>query len=134
MPCAASPGWYCTPLYNRQTVCPANWYCLGGEEPARRCAEGTWSAVGSKYPEECVAHFSTDMCVFILVFVAIVCLLIFVLCMNLDFNGGRAPSARHFVVVATTSEQPYAKIPYPCASQQDGVYSCEVPTAIPIRP
>jgi hypothetical protein len=116
MPCAASPGWYCTPLYNRQTVCPANWYCLGGEEPARRCAEGTWSAVGSKYPEECVAHFSTDMCVFILVFVAIVCLIIFVLCMNLDFNGSRAPSARRdvqFVVVATSD--PCRKSLVPCA-------------------
>lgn len=116
MPCAASPGWYCTPLYNRQTVCPANWYCLGGEEPARRCVEGTWSAVGSKYPEECVAHFSTDLCVFILVFVAIVCLLIFVLCMNLDFNGSRAPSARRdyqFVVVATSD--PGRNSLVPCA-------------------
>lgn len=67
-PCNAPPGWFCSPLYNRPTICPENWYCLGGDAPARKCMEGSWSAVASIYPEDCVDHMNVQYAVFFMLF------------------------------------------------------------------
>ena len=71
-PCAAAPGYFCSPLYNRQVVCPENWYCAGGDEPARKCLEGRWSAVASAYPEDCVGHWTVQFAVLFVLFFSLI--------------------------------------------------------------
>ena len=71
-PCNAPPGFFCSPLYNRPTICPENWYCAGGGEPARKCMDGSWSAVMSAYPEDCVDHWTVNLAVLFVLFVTLV--------------------------------------------------------------
>jgi hypothetical protein len=66
--CKAPPGFFCSPLSNRLTICPEHWYCLGGAEPARKCLDGRWSAVQSMYPEDCVDHMGLNMAVLAVLF------------------------------------------------------------------
>ena len=73
MPCTATPGWFCTPLYNHPTICPEDWYCPGGPTMARRCPDSRWSAVGSIYPEDCLEHMNVGLIVvFVLCFMLLV--------------------------------------------------------------
>ena len=67
-PCNASPGWFCSPLSNRPTICPENWYCPGGAIDARKCPDGRWSAVNSIYPDQCLDHMTVDMAVLVVLF------------------------------------------------------------------
>ena len=68
MSCTADPGRFCSPLYNRPMMCPENWYCPGGISMARRCPDNRWSAVGSKYPEDCVEHMNVQLAVVVVLF------------------------------------------------------------------
>ena len=68
MTCTASPGWFCSPLYNQPTICPENWYCPGGLNKAMRCPDNRWSAVGSVYPENCLEHNVEIAVIFVLFF------------------------------------------------------------------
>ena len=70
-PCNAPPGWFCSPLYHRPTICPENWYCPGGETAARKCPDGRWSAVNSVYAEDCLDHMDVDMTVLFVLFCAL---------------------------------------------------------------
>ena len=74
MSCAAPPGWYCPPLSTRPTICPENWYCLGGAEMARRCPDGRWSAIQSMYPEDCTSHMTVNLAAVILLLFALISL------------------------------------------------------------
>jgi hypothetical protein len=75
-PCNAPPGWFCSPLNNRPTICPENWYCPGGEVDARKCPDGRWSAVQSVYPEDCLDHMNAGMAILFVLFISVIVLFV----------------------------------------------------------
>ena len=68
MSCTASPGQFCSPLYNRPIICPEDWYCPGGVVMAQRCPDSRWSAVGSIYSEDCHEHMNVGLAVVFVLF------------------------------------------------------------------